>query len=390
LKSEFFLKQSEGSQKNYTDMLEAIGALTRLFSDSNNPFLYYRAMENIFCKTFKADNLSRSDISVDAKKDNIGIGLKTFLQENGKTLQKVAEFNKDTNFLKDLNRKELVKKVSELRNERIYTTMKICDVSHMIYHLVTRDSGNMSIYEETMDLIDLKNIKLKDKKGKDNTIHFTDGINDYSYNISKSTLFKRFITTEKELIHQINIELIKDPYDILLNMKNETTNKDIINVLEEGVEDYIVLPLYSVKTNEVMEHSGLNLWNANGRTRKMNEVYIPIPSWIHKVKKNFFTYVGDKNITDSFNVKLPNGKPLNMRVVQDKGKALMSNPNTELGEWILRDILGLREGELVTKGKLDRIGIDSIKLSKLGKNNYKLDFLKTGSFKEFEKEYKHG
>ena len=51
-------------------------------------------MENIFCISFGANNLSRSDISVDAGKNGIGIGLKTFLQSNGKTFQKVAEFNK--------------------------------------------------------------------------------------------------------------------------------------------------------------------------------------------------------------------------------------------------------------------------------------------------------
>jgi hypothetical protein len=36
------------------------------------------------------------------------------------------------------------------------------------------------------------------------------------------------------------------------------------------------------------------------------------------------------------------------KVCQDGEKALMSYSNKELGEWILRDILELREGELVT------------------------------------------
>ena len=73
-----------------------------------------------------------------------------------------------------------------------------------------------------------------------------------------------------------------------------------------------------------------------------------------------------------------------MKVAQQGGKALMSNPNSALGEWILRDILQLKEAELLTKEKLDTIGIDSVKLSKLKNGNYYLDFIKTGSYEEFE------
>ena len=70
---QFFLKQSEERKKLYIDLLEVTGSLSNLFAESNNPFLYYRAMENIFCKAFKADNLSRSDVSADAGKDKVGI-----------------------------------------------------------------------------------------------------------------------------------------------------------------------------------------------------------------------------------------------------------------------------------------------------------------------------
>lgn len=94
----------------------------------NNPFLYYRAMENIFCKAFNADNLSRSDVSADAGKDGIGIGLKTFLQNNGSTFQKIAEFNKESYLFRTLTGLELIKKVSQMRNERIKSIMRICKI----------------------------------------------------------------------------------------------------------------------------------------------------------------------------------------------------------------------------------------------------------------------
>lgn len=93
-------------------------------------------------------------------------------------------------------------------------------------------------------------------------------------------------------------------------------------------------------------------------------------------------------ITNPFDVKLPNGKIISMRVAQQKGKALMSNPNSALGEWILRDILELKPKVLVTKEILDMIGIDSVKLSKTGDGRYYLDFLKSGSYEEFEEENK--
>ncbi len=42
----------------------------------------------MFCKAFNAQDLSRGDVSYDAKKDLLGIGLKTFLRSNDKTIQK--------------------------------------------------------------------------------------------------------------------------------------------------------------------------------------------------------------------------------------------------------------------------------------------------------------
>ena len=155
----------------------------------------------------------------------------------------------------------------------------------------------------------------------------------------------------------------------------------------QDILDFIILPLYSPRSNKVENSSGLNQWNAKGRVRDVNEVYIPIPSWIHRVKKNFFIYNTEDNKTAPFNVKLPNGNTLSMKVAQQGGKALMSNPNSELGKWILRDILQLSENELVTKEQLDTIGIDSVKLSKYENGEYRLDFLKSGSYEDFEKEY---
>lgn len=385
MKSRFFINQSEEEKKLYIDLLKITGAMSHLFSDSNNPFLYYRAMENIFCKAFKADNLSRSDVSADAGKDGLGVGLKTFLQNNGKTFQKIAEFNKESYLLKGLKGIELVKKVSEMRNERIKSTMRICNLSDMIYHLVTRSDKHMAIYEEHMDSIDIEKIEIKEENK--NTIHFTDKIHEYSFNMSKSTLLKRFDTSEDKKIFGFNVDILEDPYNFLLS-ESIKMNMDNEKELLEGIEDYIVLPLYSTRTNKVEKQSGLNQWNAKGRIRNKDEVYISIPSWIHKSKNNFFTYNTEDYKTNSFDVRLPNGNILNMKVAQQGGKALMSNPNSALGNWILRDILALEKDTLVTKEHLDIIGIDSVKLSKTKNGKYNLDFLKSGSFEKLKREKK--
>ena len=42
-------------------------------------------------------------------------------------------------------------------------------------------------------------------------------------------------------------------------------------------------------TYTVFEKSGLNQWNAGGRPRHSDEVYIPIPSEIHKNFQGFFS-----------------------------------------------------------------------------------------------------
>ena len=77
-------------------MLRILGSLTNLFSDNKIPYLNYRVTENLFCKAFSAKNLARADVSVDATLEDAGIGIKTFIDKNGKSVEKIAEFNKGT------------------------------------------------------------------------------------------------------------------------------------------------------------------------------------------------------------------------------------------------------------------------------------------------------
>jgi hypothetical protein len=356
-----------------------LGSLTNLFSESKVPYLNYRVTENLYCKAFNADNLSRSDVSADASLNKIGIGIKTFVNRNGKTLQKVAEFNRDNIQFRGLETKELINKVADLRNERIESTKRIYGLTNMIYHCIVRDEGKVRTFECDMNLIDKKSIKII--KSTKNTISFKDSTNEYSFNITKSTLYKRFIT--KDIIVEVDVKILEDPFEVLeekfLKVKDVYYKKTVTK------KTFVILPLYSITKNEkiVYEKSGLNQWNAEGRKRDANEIYIPIPAWIHKRFPAFFL-----SRDTPFNLILPNGTILEAKVCQDGSKALMSKHNADLGKWLLRKVLNLQEKELLTYEKLQTIGLDSVIIEKVDKKTYSIDFRPSGTYEEFTEEHK--
>lgn len=366
----FYNHQNKEFKQKYIDSLSIIGSLSNLFSDSKVPYLYYRIAEKLFCDAFYANNLSRGDIALDASKDGVGIGLKTFLQGNNKTLQKVAEFNKDRYLYKNQNDIDVINTISALRNRRIEFAEKLSGVDKSYYHCVLRKENKFSLYEETMDYIDILN--LKDINRKKNIIWFNDGLHEYSFNLSKSTLVKRFNTNQ--FLEELNIQILENPLE---NIQACLFEKSKLWEGKNTVIDTVYLPLYG-KNKIVSEKSGLNQWNASGRERHPNEIYIPIPAKVHRYSSSFFPQ-RDK----PFNLHLPNGEVLNVKVCQDNSKALMSNPNKALGKWLLRDVLGLEEGELLTYEKLQTIGIDSIRLDKIDNKNFKINFVSSGSFEEY-------
>ena len=357
----------------YKKILKILGSLTNLFSESRVPYLNYRVTENLFCKSFSASNLSRSDVSADASLNEIGIGIKTFVNGNGKTLQKVAEFNKDNIKFRGLKPKGIINKVVDLRNERIETTKRIYSLKEMIYHCIVREEGKIKVFECNMDLI--KKSKIKLLKVTKNIVSFKDSKNEYSFNLTKSTLYKRFIT--KDTLFEININILKDPFKIL-----EEKFKEIKGVCYGKVSDkpYVILPLYSITGDikKVHEKSGLNQWNAKGRKRDVNEIYIPIPIWIHHRFPGFFL-----SRDESFNLFLPDGTKLDAKVCQDNSKALMSKHNADLGKWLLRKVLDLREKELLTYKKLQEIGLDSVIIERIDAKNYSINFKSSGTYEDF-------
>jgi len=72
------------------------------------------------------------------------------------------------------------------------------------------------------------------------------------------------------------------------------------------------------------------------------------------------------------------------KICQDGGKALMSYSNRELGQWILRDVLKLDEGALLTYDKLQEVGIDSVRIDKINNSDFEISFTKIGSYEKFK------
>jgi len=133
----------------------------------------------------------------------------------------------------------------------------------------------------------------------------------------------------------------------------------------------------------VYTKSGLNQWNAGGRERHHNEVYIPVPKVVHDFFPDFFP-----SRDTPFVLKFPDGEEVNAKICQAEGKALMTQSNRKLGKLILRDGLKLKIGELATYEKLQLLGIDSVRIDKLNDDLLELNFAKNRSYEDFMARYK--
>jgi len=397
----FYDKQPFLNQQNYKEMLQIMGQLSNLFSESDCPYLAYRAHENIFCRYLEAENLARSDCSADAKKDGIGIGLKTW---TGNDDQKVAEFGKLKKNYAELTGIELVKRIAEYRNERIRVTKRLHGIQQMIYHVVKRIPNTMQILECSFDYIDIDSIKIIPNRGNDNNTYFTDGKHTYHFSVSKNTLYMIF--DDLELLDSFEVKVIEDPYRLMmLSMRLDRRIKSSVDWSAnhedrigqfEGIpkkktdnKPMLCLPLYSRRGPDrekfVAEKSGLNQWNATGRVRDVNEIYIPYQSVDRHRDLDFFP-----PRDTPFSLHLPDGTKISAKVCQEAdknnpliGKSIMSNPNKVLGKWLLRDVFEVEEGTVITYEMLEMFGVDSVIFTKNGELDYSIDFAEIGTYEQF-------
>jgi len=415
-------------REEYIKFLQVYGALSNLFRQKQGdmiPYLDSKFQETIFAKIFNSQNADIGNTPHDVVSifgnDRIGIGLKTWMNSKP-SFQKVMQLKRYQNDIKAVlaqnNNEALAFKISEIKNERMksdYVRLGLSEDKN-IYHYITRDEGRFVINECSYPLIDINN--LQNFNLTPTAFSWSDGKKDYKFTFADSQIHQKFDSSKNDtfLLHQFDIKIIDDPFTFLLesyfnfidSAKTSTTNI---------VEAY--LPLYSYETKEVEKKSGLNAWNGAPKVkgsnipRPLNEVYIPIPKDFHYKYRDFFChdilkviedrekYKNDKDNRPEvrFHIQLPNGKRIPGLITGDNLKNFQSGSNTErdengnrfgqsaLGQWLLIDVLGLRERQPVTRDWLIKKGTDSVRLWR-EKGDYKtiyIDFAPIGSFEAFMK-----
>lgn len=363
------------NNEKYLSMLTLMGKLSNIFAETEIPFIHYRVTENLFCKYCNAENLSRTDTAYDAKIGEVGIGIKTFQINNEQSTEKIAEFNSLSRELKKHSGNELAHKLAYYRNQRMQVANDLYNISDSVYHIIGRKNNSICIFNSPYDFIREDEIRIVAENDK--SLKFSDGRNEYSYNFSKSVLMKKFFIPQNSKI--IPIEIIQDPYALLEQLLSGAFAIESTPELLYG-KDYVVLPLYSVRDNNVQECAGLNQWNAKGRKRNMDEAYISIPS---KIKNNYPDFFPPRKV--KFDLLLPDDKTtLKATICQTGDKALMSDPNKDLGKWILRKILRLKPGELLTLDKLNEVGFDSVIITKLSELKYSINVRRGKKYVDIE------
>lgn len=396
--------------EKYQKLLKAVGSMSGLFSSNDIPLFHSRFIEKLFVLTAKAQDLARSDMSFDALiGSDVGVGIKTFgatdLRKD-KT-EKVAEFTKfaSAGEFDNLNQEQLAYKSAELRNIRVQSDLNEygIDISKSFYHCLVRAAGVAMIHEEPYELIDIKSIKPIDSRGKEISrfdqnfsghSHFTDGKSKYIFNKSKNVLLKRFELNKYCNSSEMKIEIYDDIFSRILNWVS--TDVKVLLQDKKEKENFVILPLYSSRREKnyddpelVQPSAGINQWNAKGRAREFGEAYIPLPAKVHDLKPGFFP-----GKDHPFKLKLPNGKIVDVKLCSgnpDKPKSIMSYRNADLLEWLFQLIDGnmtiakkrLENSNPYTFKDLERVGRDSVKITKDENGEYSLKTMPIDSYEKF-------
>lgn len=440
-------KYTKEQQDEYKKFLQVYGSLSNLFRQKHGepiPYLDSKFQETIYARVFSSENVdignTPHDILSVFGSERIGIGLKTWMNSTP-SYQKVMQLKryKDDIMAQEHNPYDMVYVISSIKNERMksdYNRLGL-DENSNIYHYITRDAGSLVIQECTYPLIELD--KITNVNRTDSSITWTDGVKNYKFTFGDSQIWQYFgDSRDSTILDKITVEIMEDPFTFLVKAYESlgpsssemgrkilskafmsSGNDTIAFPLDKDASDNIVecfLPLYSFRSKEVEQKSGLNAWNAapknplNPTPRPLNEVYIPIPREFHNKYPDFFVknifefekmqseYKGERKFKPEirFTLVLPNGREIPALVTQDQHKGLQSgsldeiDPNTgklfgqsALGQWLLVDVLGLEERIPVTREWLAKKGIDSVRLWHK-KGNYRRIYIDIAPYNSFE------
>lgn len=429
-------KYTECERDSYILYLKSYASLSKLFIQKSGqliPYLDSKFQESAYAKAFGSEvvdiNNTPHDILSIFGQERIGIGIKTWMDSNA-SYQKVMQLKKYREELDTFTSDDdLIEFLSKLRNQKLESDHHRLGLNSNsnIYHYITRDIGSFSIFECPYLKSDLSNIRPEKGPKNSKAIYWTDGFNKFKYTKADSQIHKLFDPNVK---HNVNvktlpIEILQDPFNFITDFYTDNFKNNFLlksESLDPNIEE-VYLPLYSYRSGEVEDASGLNAWRAapknkgSFKERPLNEVYIPIPIDFHRKCSSFFCpdimkvinerehlkslpkYLKNGKVKPEvrFQIELPTGKVIPGLITADRMKQFQSGNITQLddtgkisgqallGQWLLIDVLGLKRRQPVTRDWLEKKGSDSIRVwkTKGSYDKYFIDLAPVGAFDAF-------
>lgn len=135
--------------------------------------------------------------------------------------------------------------------------------------------------------------------------------------------------------------------------------------ITDNHSEFITLTLLTQRKDRMPEKSGLNWGQRPGR--EPNQAYIGLGSEIYR--SDFFPPIGKV-----FTIVTDDGFSFECVRAQDNGKAIETPENNSLLGVYFRNRIGVRLGEFISMEDLNRYGRTDIKIFKINKNLYYMDF----------------
>jgi len=390
----FFTRQRKECRDLYKKRLSEFLALSKLFSEKDNLFLDPKILEYIFCTTFNVFRTSKDNMSFDAVTNSEGIAIKTFNKKSLFQFEKISQFKGKENKIDDSISKRpilIARHISHLFNERLTLSMYVNDVTRFFYHVILRNQNEFDVLEFPFTKIEIRKIKFAEGipntgRTKWSIINFSDDNNSFKFSCSDQQLWLNFKNPEK--LRFKCLSKIRRPLDFISRAFERRLNRE--NFPEYSEAPFFVLPLYSTDKNNnkyVELCSGINQWNSTPRQsqarRNFFEVYIPFNKNVRTKTRRFFP---EKGIP--FYLALPDGQVHIAKITSgDKfGKGIYTNPNRQLGLWLLRNIRGgLKNNIPITYNHLETFASDCVIFFKFPKRLYEIFFAPLGFFEEFQR-----
>lgn len=389
----FFFRQKKELRTLYTKRLGEFLALSKLFSEKDNLFLDPKILEYIFCTTFSVFRTSKDNMSFDAVTNTEGIAIKTFIRKSAFQFEKVSQFKGKENRIDDsINRRPLLiaRHIARLFNERLASSMYLNDVKGFFFHVILRNKSEFDIAEFPFTRIEAHKVAVDNavpnaKKTKWSIINFSDGQHSFKFSSSDQQLWLNFRNPEN--LRFKCASKIRRPLDFISRAFVRKLNKE--NFPGYNEVPFFVLPLYSIDKNNskyVELCSGINQWNSKPRKnqprRNFFEVYIPFNKNVRTKTGGFFPKKGTP-----FQLVFPDGQVHAAKITSgDKfGKGIYTNPNRQLGLWLLRNIRGnLKNNIPISYDHLMNFNSDCIIFFKFPRKIYEIFFAPIGFFEEFQ------